>query len=113
MHLCIILVGNRLVVCFLLVNSQESEFYMPTFRNTVPSSQADRCRMTRLSAYEDGTECSETSAYKIQTPGNYPEKKRTTYTTRRKFENKGNQLDTQFLLCYVYLNSLHVSSRVA
>jgi len=26
-----------------------------------------------LSAYEDGTECSETSAYKIQTPGNYPE----------------------------------------
>jgi hypothetical protein len=26
-----------------------------------------------LSAYEDGTECSETSAYKIQTPGNCPE----------------------------------------
>jgi hypothetical protein len=26
-----------------------------------------------LSAYEDGTECSETSKYKIQTPGNYPE----------------------------------------
>jgi len=26
-----------------------------------------------LSAYEDGTECSETSAYKIQTPLNYPE----------------------------------------
>jgi len=24
-------------------------------------------------AYEDGTECSETSAYKIQTPGNHPE----------------------------------------
>jgi len=29
--------------------------------------------MKNLSAYEDGTECSETSAYKIQTPGNYPE----------------------------------------
>jgi len=28
---------------------------------------------TYLSAYDDGTECSETSAYKIQTPGNYPE----------------------------------------
>jgi len=28
---------------------------------------------TYLPAYEDGTECSETSAYKIQTPGNYPE----------------------------------------
>jgi len=26
-----------------------------------------------LTAYEDETECSETSAYKIQTPGNYPE----------------------------------------
>jgi len=26
-----------------------------------------------LSAYEDGTECSETLAYKIQMPGNYPE----------------------------------------
>jgi len=27
---------------------------------------------TQLPAYEDATECSETSAYKIQTPGNYP-----------------------------------------
>jgi hypothetical protein len=27
---------------------------------------------TRLSACEDGTECSETSAYKLQAPGNYP-----------------------------------------
>ena len=26
-----------------------------------------------LPAYEDGTECSEMSAYKIQKPGNYPE----------------------------------------
>jgi hypothetical protein len=26
-----------------------------------------------LLAYEDGTECSETLAYKIQMPGNYPE----------------------------------------
>jgi len=28
---------------------------------------------THLPAYEDGTECYETSAYKIQTSGNYPE----------------------------------------
>ena len=34
------------------------------------------------------TQCSETSAYKIHTPGNYPEKKHTTYRTRRKFEIK-------------------------
>ena len=27
---------------------------------------------SHLPAYEEGTECSETSAYKIQTPGNYP-----------------------------------------
>jgi len=38
------------------------------------------------------TECSETSAYNIQIPGNYPEEniqqKHTTYRTRRKFEFK-------------------------
>jgi hypothetical protein len=47
---------------------------MPTFRNTlsVPSSQAGRRVYTHLPACEDGTECSETSAYKLQTPGNYP-----------------------------------------
>jgi len=28
---------------------------------------------SHLPAYEDGTECSEMSAYKIQTPGNHPE----------------------------------------
>jgi hypothetical protein len=30
-------------------------------------------RQVHLPAHEDGTVCSETSAYKIQTPGNYPE----------------------------------------
>ena len=35
-------------VCFLLGNSPTSEFYMPTFRNTlsVPSSHAGRCRQS-------------------------------------------------------------------
>jgi hypothetical protein len=33
-----------------------------------------RMNPSYLSVYEDGTECSETSAYKIQTPGNHPEK---------------------------------------
>jgi hypothetical protein len=32
-----------------------------------------RLKFIRLPAYEDGTVCSETSAYKLQTPGNYPE----------------------------------------
>jgi len=55
------------IVCFLLGNSAASEFYMPTFRNT----------LFHLHTYPpmkmEQTECSETSAYKIQTPWNYPE----------------------------------------
>jgi len=99
------------VACFLLGNSPASEFYMPTFRNTlcVPSSQVGRyeerlglrmfgCLYRKrfglshtfsrtntptfstpviLHTYPpvkmEHTECSETSAYKIQMPGNYPE----------------------------------------
>jgi hypothetical protein len=47
------------IVCFLRGNSPASEFYMPSFRNTLPMKM-------------EQTECSETSAYKIQTPGNFP-----------------------------------------
>jgi len=36
------------VVCFLLGNSPASEFYMTTFRNTVPSSYAGRCTYPRM-----------------------------------------------------------------
>jgi len=65
------------IVCFLLGSSPASEFYMPTFQNTlsVPSSWAGKYEVWRTSylpAFEDGTECSETSAYQIQTPENYP-----------------------------------------
>jgi hypothetical protein len=35
-------------------------------------------------------ECSETLAYKIQTAGNYTEKKHMTFRTRQKFEIKNN-----------------------
>ena len=42
-----------------------SRINTPTFLKPSHSSH--------LHTYEDGTECSETSAYKIQTPGNYPE----------------------------------------
>ena len=58
------------VLCFLLGNSPVSEFYIPTFRNTlsVPSSL-----FTYLPWQMEQTECSETSAYKIQASGNYPE----------------------------------------
>jgi len=46
--------------------SEPFPYYTPKFLK--PSSF-----YTHLPAYEDGTECSETSAYKIQTPGNCPE----------------------------------------
>jgi hypothetical protein len=45
----------------------------PSFLNTV---------ILHLSAYENGTEFSETWAYKIQTPGNYPEE---AYNTTKMF----------------------------
>ena len=53
------------VVCFLLGNSTASEFYMPTFRNTL-------FHLRRTMKMEQ-TECSYTWAYKIQAPENYPE----------------------------------------
>jgi len=40
---------------------------------SAPPSWAGSCVYTHLPAYEDGTEGSETSAYELQTPGNYPE----------------------------------------
>jgi hypothetical protein len=42
------------VVCFLLGNSPVSEFYMPTFQNTLPVSSLWAGRY--LPTYEDGTD---------------------------------------------------------
>ena len=44
-------------------------YFKPNFSRIflIPSSF-----YSHLPAYEDGTECSETSAYKLQTPGKYP-----------------------------------------
>ena len=53
---------------FLVLSQTFSPINNPAFLKPSPSSY--------LPAYEDGTECSETpifKAYKIQTPGNYPE----------------------------------------
>jgi hypothetical protein len=52
------------VVCFLLGNSPASECYMPTFRNTLSVPYFSLIRDLLFA---------ETSAYKIQTPGNYAE----------------------------------------
>ena len=50
-------------------NSPASEFYMPTFRNTLfhLHIQVGMKYTSYPPAYENGTECSETSACKIQT----------------------------------------------
>ena len=78
------------------ISQPASEFYMPTFRNTLfhlhkqvgvkndyfraktfsrinTPTFLNLVHSSHLPAYENGKECSETSAYKIQTPGNYPE----------------------------------------
>jgi len=75
---------------FLLGDSPASEFYVPTFRNTllhisfavIPRRLNFMCRRFGTPCYifigvyfEDGTECSETSAHKIQTPGNHPKER--------------------------------------
>ena len=64
------------VVCFLLGNSPASKFYMPMVRDTVCSIFIGRWVFfipTCLQRW-NGTECSKTSEYKTQMPGNYPEK---------------------------------------
>jgi len=154
---------NFIVVCFHLGNSPASEFYMPTFRNTlfhlhkqvgmkyfIPTClwkwniqsvhtylpmKMEPTECSYLPAYEDGTyrvfiptclwkwnmqsvhtylpmkmeqtvslrqdklqkQCSETSVCKIQTLGNYPEKKHTTFRTRRKFEMKNTFIVTEMV----------------
>ena len=94
-------VKTEIVVCFLLGNYPASWVYMPTFRNTLSvrssSDTPPPCHSpsywlmllrakpfpvpflilvhsthTYLPMKMEQTECSETSAYKLQTPGNYP-----------------------------------------
>ena len=56
-----------IVVCFLVGNSPATEFYVPKFRNTL------FCLDRRVGMKIEQTECTETSAYKIHTSGNYLE----------------------------------------
>jgi len=50
-----------------------SEFCMPTFRNTLSHIRRQVGTGTYLPMKMEQTECSEMSAYKIQTLRNYPE----------------------------------------
>jgi hypothetical protein len=72
------------VVFFLLGDSPASEFYVPTFRNTLfhlhrwckleeyPSNLVPVFLLFTSLMNMEQTECSETSAHKIQTPVNHP-----------------------------------------
>ena len=93
------------IVCFLLGNSPASQFYMPTFRNTM-------FHLHRHLPMKMG-QCSDTSAYKIETPGNYP-KENTLYSEHGKSlksrcEEKEKTNKMQQLDAYYQLQSQHVS----
>jgi hypothetical protein len=64
-----LLQGEKYFLFFLLDDSPASEFYMSTFRNTLFHLHK---RCAAYTTYLDGTECSKTSTYEIQTPGNHP-----------------------------------------
>jgi len=51
---------------------------------------------THLPTYEEGTECSETSAYKIQTPGNHPKE-----SIQHKYLMKVCHLKNLMKVCYL------------
>jgi hypothetical protein len=76
---------NLDIVCFLLGNSPASEVYMPTFRNTlsVPSSQ-----------------CSETSAYKLQMAGNYPKENIQHLEHGESLKSRNLDIFTNFIFVY-------------
>jgi len=59
------------VILFLLVVSLGSETHVPAFRNTLFHIH----RWCKYTTHKDGTECSETSAHKIQTQGNQPKER--------------------------------------
>jgi len=58
------------------------------------------------------TECSEMSAYKIQTPGNYPEEN-IQHTEQQKFEIKIYNLCLKLVIYWlaIYSHSLYLSQR--
>ena len=88
---------SSVVVCFLLGYSPASEFYVPTFRNTLfhlhPPMKMEQ------------TECSETSSHKNSDAGELPRKKDETFRTRRKFEIQNKLvLFVKLPICFNSLN---------
>ena len=89
-------------VFFFPGDSRASEFYVPTFRGTVPSSLGDVSRKTFQTKYEDGTECSETSEHKIHMSG-YHTKERTQYSEHGEIlKSKNTKLYDDVCIMYFY-----------
>jgi len=87
-------------VCFLLVNSPVSEFYMPTFQNTmsVPSSKAgsyEEFFHTDLPMKMEQTVFWNIGIYNSDA-GELPRRKHTTFKTQQKFEINND------LFCFTY-----------
>ena len=78
-----------IVVRFLLGDSPASDLYMPTFRNTlsVPSLKMEHI------------ECSETSAYINQPPGNHPKE-------NKQHSEQGESLKSRMLVMLRHLKKL-------
>jgi hypothetical protein len=90
-----LLTNATLAVRFLLGNYPASEFYMPTFRNplSVPSSWKMNIEQSV---------CSETSAYKIQTPGNYPEESIQHSEHGESFKSGTHSVGPNYFQLYLY-----------
>ena len=73
--LCLFHLHRRIGVEWLcLINVGSGYFRVKPFPVWIPQHFLNIIVILHLSVYEDGTERFETSAYKFQTPGNYPEK---------------------------------------
>ena len=68
-----------------------SEFYVPTFRNTLYLLHR-WCKQASYTTYKGGTQCSETSTHKIQNPRNHPKERILNTRMGRKFEIKKNEI---------------------
>ena len=85
------------VAFFLLGDYPAPEFYVPTFRNILSVLSSYVVHTT----YEDGTECSETSANKIQTQRNHPKERIQQYILFHLtflHDNKRNELPSTLLV---------------
>jgi hypothetical protein len=86
--------------------SPVSEFSVPAFRNTCIfcAEVSEHCllHLHRSLTYEDGTECSETAAHKIQSPGipTYEDGKSVPKRRHRKFRRRGITQKMKFLSKY-------------